>query len=82
MLNTTVSAPHDSQITDLRFCPVTANSQTTLLVTTSEEGHFKAWQLAPPAKDQGKLSHSTASPVVVVVVLFLWNKFRSRYCGS
>lgn len=74
VLNTTVSAPHDGQITDLRFCPPTADSQTAVLVTTSEEGHFKAWQLIPPAENQGELSHSAASPVVVGVILFLWNK--------
>ncbi|XP_075886687.1 WD repeat-containing protein 75 [Nelusetta ayraudi] len=51
-LNTTVSAPHDAQIADVRFCPAAADSQTAVLVSTSEEGHFKAWQLVPPAQDQ------------------------------
>lgn len=64
VLNTTVTAPHDAQITDMRFCPVTADSHITVLVTTSEDGHFKAWQLVPPAKDQGKLSHSAATTVL------------------
>lgn len=77
VLNTTVSAPHDCPITDLCFCPATANNQTTVLVTTSEEGNFKAWQLVPPAQYQGELSYSTASSVVVGVILFLLNKFCS-----
>ncbi|KAK7938810.1 hypothetical protein WMY93_002136 [Mugilogobius chulae] len=42
VLNTTVSAPHDARITDLSFSP----EQTTLLVSTSKDGHFKAWTLA------------------------------------
>lgn len=63
VLNTTVSAPHDAQITDVQFCPAAADSQTAVLVSTSEEGHFKAWQLDPPAQDQGEPSHSTPPSV-------------------
>uniref|UniRef100_A0A669C0L2 WD repeat domain 75 n=1 Tax=Oreochromis niloticus TaxID=8128 RepID=A0A669C0L2_ORENI len=48
VLNTTISAPHDAQITAMSFRQ-TADSQTTLLVSTSKDGHFKAWQLAAPA---------------------------------
>lgn len=46
MLNTTISAPHEAQITDMCFCQA-ADSQTTMLVSASKEGHFKAWQLEP-----------------------------------
>uniref|UniRef100_A0AAX7UY56 WD repeat-containing protein 75 second beta-propeller domain-containing protein n=1 Tax=Astatotilapia calliptera TaxID=8154 RepID=A0AAX7UY56_ASTCA len=54
VLNTTISAPHDAQITAMCFCQPT-DSQTTLLVSTSKDGHFKAWQLAAPAhtEDEG-----------------------------
>lgn len=54
VLNTTISAPHDAQITAMSFHQ-TADSQTTLLVSTSKDGHFKAWQLAAPAhtEDEG-----------------------------
>uniref|UniRef100_A0A669DJ91 WD repeat domain 75 n=1 Tax=Oreochromis niloticus TaxID=8128 RepID=A0A669DJ91_ORENI len=54
VLNTTISAPHDAQITAMSFRQ-TADSQTTLLVSTSKDGHFKAWQLAAPAhtEDEG-----------------------------
>uniref|UniRef100_A0A674NFU0 WD repeat domain 75 n=1 Tax=Takifugu rubripes TaxID=31033 RepID=A0A674NFU0_TAKRU len=45
VLNTTIVAPHDSQVTDLCFCRA-SDSQTTLLVSASKDGHFKAWQLA------------------------------------
>lgn len=44
VLNTTVSTPHEEQITDLSFSP----DQTTLLVSTSRDGHFKVWALAAP----------------------------------
>ncbi|KAM3608092.1 uncharacterized protein V6R79_018983 [Siganus canaliculatus] len=44
-LNTTISAPHEDQITAMCFCPA-ADSQTTVLVSTSRDGHFKAWQLS------------------------------------
>ncbi|XP_030613410.1 WD repeat-containing protein 75 isoform X1 [Archocentrus centrarchus] len=54
VLNTTISAPHDAQITAVCFRQA-ADSQTTLLVSTSKDGHFKAWQLAAPAhtEDEG-----------------------------
>ncbi|XP_005736878.1 WD repeat-containing protein 75 isoform X1 [Pundamilia nyererei] len=52
VLNTTISAPHDAQITAMCFCQAT-DSQTTLLVSTSKDGHFKAWQLAAPAHTEG-----------------------------
>ncbi|XP_044073393.1 WD repeat-containing protein 75 isoform X1 [Siniperca chuatsi] len=48
VLNTTISAPHEARITAMCFCHAT-NSQTTMLVSTSKDGHFKAWQLAAPA---------------------------------
>lgn len=44
VLNTTVSAPHEDRITDLSFSP----DQTTLLVSCSRDGCFKAWALAAP----------------------------------
>ncbi|XP_019132148.1 WD repeat-containing protein 75 isoform X2 [Larimichthys crocea] len=44
VLNTTISAPHEAQITGMCFCHSTDN-QTTMLVSTSKDGHFKAWQL-------------------------------------
>lgn len=45
VLNTTISAPHEAQITSMCFCHTT-DIQTTMLVSTSKDGHFKAWQLA------------------------------------
>ncbi|KAL0964009.1 hypothetical protein UPYG_G00316470 [Umbra pygmaea] len=42
-LNTTITAPHEDQITAMCFSP---SSETTLLVTTSLDGYFKAWMLA------------------------------------
>uniref|UniRef100_A0A3B3Z852 WD repeat-containing protein 75 second beta-propeller domain-containing protein n=1 Tax=Periophthalmus magnuspinnatus TaxID=409849 RepID=A0A3B3Z852_9GOBI len=50
VLNTTVPAPHEDRISDLSFSP----DRTTLLVSASRDGHFKAWALAPPtdAEDQ------------------------------
>ncbi|KAG5283123.1 hypothetical protein AALO_G00038600 [Alosa alosa] len=41
-LNTTVNAAHDDRIRSMSFCP---SSETTMLVTTSKDGHFKAWLL-------------------------------------
>ncbi|XP_040005205.1 WD repeat-containing protein 75 [Xiphias gladius] len=54
VLNTTISAPHESRITAMCFCHAT-NSQTTMLVSASKDGHFKAWQLDAPAhtEDEG-----------------------------
>uniref|UniRef100_A0A8C7FZ07 WD repeat domain 75 n=1 Tax=Oncorhynchus kisutch TaxID=8019 RepID=A0A8C7FZ07_ONCKI len=43
VLNTTVTAPHEDQITAMFFSP---SPETTMLVTTSLDGHFKAWLLA------------------------------------
>uniref|UniRef100_A0A8C8I9M3 WD repeat-containing protein 75 second beta-propeller domain-containing protein n=1 Tax=Oncorhynchus tshawytscha TaxID=74940 RepID=A0A8C8I9M3_ONCTS len=40
MLNTTVTAPHEDQITAMCFSP---SPETTMLVTISFDGHFKAW---------------------------------------
>ncbi|XP_076603910.1 WD repeat-containing protein 75 isoform X1 [Chaetodon auriga] len=48
VLNTTISAPHEAQITAMCFSNAT-DSQTTMLVSASKDGHFKAWQLAAPA---------------------------------
>uniref|UniRef100_A0A8C2XL94 WD repeat domain 75 n=1 Tax=Cyclopterus lumpus TaxID=8103 RepID=A0A8C2XL94_CYCLU len=44
VLNTTVSAPHEAQITSMCFSQA-ADGQTSMLVSASEDGHFKAWQL-------------------------------------
>uniref|UniRef100_A0A8C7YVG8 WD repeat domain 75 n=1 Tax=Oryzias sinensis TaxID=183150 RepID=A0A8C7YVG8_9TELE len=54
VLNTTISAPHEGRITALCF-PHVSDGQTTMLVSTSRDGHFKAWQLAAPAhtEDEG-----------------------------
>ncbi|KAG7501668.1 WD repeat-containing protein 75 [Solea senegalensis] len=54
MLNTTISSPHEAQITAMCLCHVT-DSQTTMLVSTSKDGHFKVWQVAAPAhtEDEG-----------------------------
>ncbi|XP_055734941.1 WD repeat-containing protein 75-like isoform X3 [Salvelinus fontinalis] len=43
VLNTTVTAPHEDRITAMYFSP---SPETTMLVTTSLDGHFKAWLLA------------------------------------
>uniref|UniRef100_A0A8C7SRQ6 WD repeat domain 75 n=1 Tax=Oncorhynchus mykiss TaxID=8022 RepID=A0A8C7SRQ6_ONCMY len=43
VLNTTVTAPHEDRITAMFFSP---SPETTMLVTTSLDGHFKAWLLA------------------------------------
>ncbi|KAM8855756.1 WD repeat-containing protein 75 [Spinachia spinachia] len=51
VLNTTVSAPHESRITGMCFCQATA-SQTTMLISASEDGHFKAWQLTRSAQGE------------------------------
>ncbi|XP_060944217.1 WD repeat-containing protein 75 [Limanda limanda] len=51
VLNTTITAPHEARITAMCFCHA-AGSQTTMLVSTSKDGHFKAWQLAEPAHTQ------------------------------
>uniref|UniRef100_A0A673AS05 WD repeat domain 75 n=1 Tax=Sphaeramia orbicularis TaxID=375764 RepID=A0A673AS05_9TELE len=52
MLNTTISAPHEARITAMCFCHST-DSQTTVLVSVSKDGHFKAWQLAPATHTEG-----------------------------
>lgn len=54
VLNTTVSAPHEARITAMCFS-LAADSQTSVLVSTSADGHFKAWQLprAACAEDEG-----------------------------
>ncbi|XP_003962243.1 WD repeat-containing protein 75 isoform X1 [Takifugu rubripes] len=57
VLNTTIVAPHDSQVTDLCFCRA-SDSQTTLLVSASKDGHFKAWQLAAQTEADGGPSWS------------------------
>uniref|UniRef100_A0A4W5RPG0 WD repeat domain 75 n=1 Tax=Hucho hucho TaxID=62062 RepID=A0A4W5RPG0_9TELE len=43
VLNTTVTAPHEDRITGMFFSP---SPETTMLVTTSLDDHFKAWLLA------------------------------------
>uniref|UniRef100_A0A8C5EBA7 WD repeat-containing protein 75 second beta-propeller domain-containing protein n=1 Tax=Gouania willdenowi TaxID=441366 RepID=A0A8C5EBA7_GOUWI len=45
VLNTTISAPHENRITALCFSPATDSQTTTVLVSSSKDGHFKAWQL-------------------------------------
>uniref|UniRef100_A0A671V3L5 WD repeat domain 75 n=1 Tax=Sparus aurata TaxID=8175 RepID=A0A671V3L5_SPAAU len=52
VLNTTISAPHEAQITGMCFSHAT-DSQTTMLVSTSKDGHFKAWQLAAQSQTDG-----------------------------
>uniref|UniRef100_G3NDZ3 WD repeat domain 75 n=1 Tax=Gasterosteus aculeatus aculeatus TaxID=481459 RepID=G3NDZ3_GASAC len=54
VLNTTVADPHESRITAMCFCQAAA-SQTTMLISASEDGHFKAWQLRrlAPGEDDG-----------------------------
>ncbi|XP_047457745.1 WD repeat-containing protein 75 [Mugil cephalus] len=54
VLNTTISSPHESWITAMCFRQ-DADSQTTVLVSTSKDGHFKAWQLTRPdhTEDEG-----------------------------
>lgn len=54
VLNTTISAPHEARITAMSFC-LAADSQTTVLVSTSKDRHFKAWQLnaAAHTEDEG-----------------------------
>ncbi|KAL4617989.1 WD repeat-containing protein 75 [Arapaima gigas] len=51
-LNTTISMPHEGQISAMCF---SSCSETTMLVTTGQDGHFKAWLLAnsPNAQDEG-----------------------------
>uniref|UniRef100_A0A7N8Y5D2 WD repeat domain 75 n=1 Tax=Mastacembelus armatus TaxID=205130 RepID=A0A7N8Y5D2_9TELE len=58
VLNTTISAPHEDWITATCFCHAT-DSQTTMLVSTSKDRHFKAWQLSAPAHTEGM--HSSPS---------------------
>ncbi|KAM9851318.1 WD repeat-containing protein 75 [Aulostomus maculatus] len=50
VLNTTISAPHEARITAMCFC-CAADSRTTMLVSTSKDGHFKAWQQTTAAAD-------------------------------
>ncbi|XP_034418114.1 WD repeat-containing protein 75 isoform X2 [Cyclopterus lumpus] len=52
VLNTTVSAPHEAQITSMCFSQA-ADGQTSMLVSASEDGHFKAWQLPRSACTEG-----------------------------
>ncbi|MEQ2296496.1 WD repeat-containing protein 75, partial [Ameca splendens] len=48
VLNTTISAPHEARITAMCFDQA-ASCRTTMLLSCSRDGHFKAWQLALPA---------------------------------
>lgn len=45
VLDTTIVAPHEAAVTDMCFCQA-SDSQTTLLLSASKDGRFKAWQLA------------------------------------
>uniref|UniRef100_A0A3Q2QJD5 WD repeat domain 75 n=1 Tax=Fundulus heteroclitus TaxID=8078 RepID=A0A3Q2QJD5_FUNHE len=47
VLNTTIAAPHEARISALCFDPA-AGSRTAVLVSSSADGHFKAWRLAAP----------------------------------
>ncbi|KAM4561754.1 WD repeat-containing protein 75 [Fundulus diaphanus] len=47
VLNTTIAAPHEARITAMCFDPA-AGSRTAVLVSSSGDGHFKAWRLAAP----------------------------------
>uniref|UniRef100_A0A4W5RPH0 WD repeat domain 75 n=1 Tax=Hucho hucho TaxID=62062 RepID=A0A4W5RPH0_9TELE len=49
VLNTTVTAPHEDRITGMFFSP---SPETTMLVTTSLDDHFKAW-LLPDGQAEG-----------------------------
>ncbi|MEQ2197314.1 hypothetical protein XENOCAPTIV_027484, partial [Xenoophorus captivus] len=53
VLNTTISAPHEARITAISFDQA-ASSRTTMLLSCSRDGHFKAWQLALPAHTDGE----------------------------
>ncbi|XP_015257838.1 PREDICTED: WD repeat-containing protein 75 [Cyprinodon variegatus] len=58
VLNTTIWAPHEAGITSMCF-EQAGGSGTALLVSSSRDGHFKAWQLAAPAHtDDGAPSWS------------------------
>lgn len=49
----TISAPHEAQITGMCFRRA-ADGQTTMLVSASKDGCFKAWQLGEPAHTEGE----------------------------
>ncbi|XP_034042744.1 WD repeat-containing protein 75 [Thalassophryne amazonica] len=51
VLNTAISAPHEARITAMSFCHG-PDSQTTMLVSTSKDRHFKVWQLATPTQTE------------------------------
>ncbi|XP_061923642.1 WD repeat-containing protein 75 [Entelurus aequoreus] len=54
VLNTTISAPHEAEITAMCFCSA-GDNPTATLVSTSKDGHFKAWQqvMATHSEDEG-----------------------------
>lgn len=59
MLNTTIVAPHEAQVTAMCFCQA-SDSQTTLLVSASKDGYFKAWQLATQTEGKANMNHQLA----------------------
>ncbi|XP_054643082.1 WD repeat-containing protein 75 [Dunckerocampus dactyliophorus] len=55
VLNTTISAPHEARITAMCFCSTAVNHMATL-VSTSKDGHFKAWQQVMPTHTEDEAS--------------------------
>ncbi|XP_077473956.1 WD repeat-containing protein 75 [Stigmatopora argus] len=54
VLDTTISAPHEDQITAVCFGPTVADHHAAMLVSASKDGHFKAWQQTlPPTHSKG-----------------------------
>ncbi|XP_061698406.1 WD repeat-containing protein 75 [Syngnathoides biaculeatus] len=56
VLDTTVSDPHEAQITAMCFSPAATDHHTATLISVSNDGHFKAWQEMPPpthSEDEG-----------------------------
>ncbi|XP_048834341.1 WD repeat-containing protein 75 [Brienomyrus brachyistius] len=53
-LNTTICMPHEGHICSMCFCDA---DETTTLVTTGRDGHFKAWVLVDDTDAQGMTSH-------------------------
>lgn len=53
VLNTTIAAAHEDQIMSMCF---SSSEETTMLVTTSKDGQFKAWVLGADADTQQDLS--------------------------
>nr|XP_057938531.1 WD repeat-containing protein 75 [Doryrhamphus excisus] len=58
VLNMTISAPHEARITDMCLCSTAVNHMATL-VSTSKDGHFKAWQQVMPTHTEDDTSSWT-----------------------